>query len=88
MMEITDEMVERAMNAMWTNIPPQINYFEMSVVRGELLKLARRGLTAALNPPAAPEVPITRDMADAGGAEYRRCREEEKINNRKHSGAP
>lgn len=57
MVEITDAMVDRALDVNIGLIP-------------DIRERIRKQLDAALNPLPEPEIVVTREMADAGGAEY------------------
>lgn len=45
-------------------------------------EVVRAGLEAALAPPPPPEVEVTREMADAGGEEWRRCQKIKEVANK------
>lgn len=66
--EVTDEILTRALMAYYNATKGQ----EPANVAA-----MRTSLEAALHPPPEPEVVITREMSDAGGLQYKHCRESE-----------
>lgn len=80
-MIVTDEMVRRAAKHLRMTVTGYAydrhgkgDYTETHDPHPDQI---RRALDAALNAPAEPEIVVTREMADAGGKEYKFYRESE-----------